>query len=536
MLKPILFAAFSCFFVQNISAQSGLKMFDNSYVHEIRVYFDEPDFWQILGNNYNLDNDSDPNTIGGSLEAEVIIDGNTVSQVGVRQKGFFSNWGSGSALKKPLKLDFNEFLEDGKYDKLKSINLQNAFKDPTFMRDMLSYQILRDFGVAAPRSSYAKVYLNDELWGLYVVVESVNKTFLKEHFGDNEGNLYKAGFTSMQYSGLDQSNYYSEFELKTNETENDWSRLVHLLKVIKNTPAALFRDSLSKYMDMESYFKTMAVDVTILNWDSHFDHGRNFYLYDNPADGKFHWIPWDYNLAFANNFDQYDLTISNLRSQFDYDKILPKRVLGNTAFKQEYLQYACQLHKEVFTPQHLNPIIDQAKALIVNDVQADPNKFYDDMEIFHESINDGIVTTVIDSFHFVDSVWNGSMWEVTDTIFIFEYTEEFIGLKSLIANRHEVLQSELENQWQITCLSDTDTPLAAGFEAWPNPVADWLHLRLPEPGARISLYDAQGRLLKSAQFDQDAFSLSMSEHRPGVYWVECVTQQGKSTAKVLVAR
>lgn len=518
--------------------QSGQTTFDDSYIHEIRVYFQEPNFWQILTDNYFLENDNDPSTINLSLKAEVIIDGQEVSEVGVRQKGFFSNWGSGAALKKPLKLDFNEFNPEGKHDGLKSLNLQNAFKDPSFMRDVLSYQILRDFGVAAPRTAYAKVFLNDTYWGLYVMVESVNKTFLKEHFGNNDGNLYKANWTSLHYLGTNQEAYFEDFELKTNELENDWSRLIKFLKVVNQTPNNTFRDSLSKYMNLESYFKTLAVDVTIQNWDSHFDHGRNFYLYDNPVDGKFYWIPWDYNLAFATSFDYYDIALVTLRAQPDYDKILPKKVLSNTLLRKEYLETACKLHSDVFTEEHLFPVIDETESLIAQEVVGDPNKFYSDPELFHQSLDNGFTATIVDSFHFVDSVWNGTMWVVTDTTFIFEYIEEFVGLKSMISERHEDIQLELTIKYQISCTVATNTPEDALFslDVWPNPTTDWLQIKADRPGLQYSIFDIQGRLLRRGEPQSAQFSVPVTNLPEGVYWLECKGENGRHMKKFVINR
>ncbi|HLP96262.1 MAG TPA: CotH kinase family protein [Saprospiraceae bacterium] len=529
----------SLFFLSRaVYGQSGLATFDDSYVHEIRVYFQEPNFWQILSDNYFLENDNDPATENLSLKAEVIIDGQEISEVGVRQKGFFSNWGAGDALKKPLKLDFNEFNPDGEHDNLKSLNLQNAFKDPSFMRDVLSYRILRDFGVAAPRTAYAKVFLNDTYWGLYVMVESVNKTFLKEHFGDNDGNLYKANWTSLQYLGANQEAYVEDFELKTNETENDWSRLIKFLKVVNQTPNIAFRDSLVKYMDMESYFKSMAVDVTIQNWDSHFDHGRNFYLYDNPTDGKFYWIPWDYNLAFASGFEFYDIALVNLRSQPGYDKVLPRRVLSNATLRGEYLEVACQLHQATFTEEHLFPVIDETELLIAQEVENDPNKFFHQPDVFHNSLNDGMTILQVDSFHLVDSVWNGSMWVVTDTTFIFQYVEEFVGLKSMISERHVDIQTELTNKYQISCTVATSDPEASLFllDVWPNPATDWLQIKAEQPGLQFTIFDAQGRLLRRGEPQATQFSIPVANLPEGVYWLECRSDQGRHMKKFVINR
>lgn len=533
MQKLTTLLLFLCAWTHNLSAQSGLQMFDETYVHEIRIKFDEPNFWDTLTVHYLVTVDTNLENI--PLPALVTIDGTTLDSVGVTQKGYYSNWGAGASLKKPLKLDFNDFV-DGEYDNLKSINLQNAFMDPTLMRDMLSYRILREMGVAAPRSSYARIYINDDYWGLYVVVESVNKTFLKEHFGNNDGNLYKANYTSLQYLGTNQDDYSHDFELKTNETANDWSRLIRFIKTINNTPNGSFKDSLERHFELNSYFKSLAVDVTTNNWDSHFEHGRNFYLYDSPADGKFHWIPWDYNLAFAGGpFNNYDITLAGLRSNPDYDKILPKRVLNNNALRAQYLEIACDLHNSVFTPEHLNPIIETTKALIYNDLEDDPNKFYPEMEDFEIAVTEGIQRIVTDSFHLVDSFWNGTIWEHIDTVFVWEYEEYVPGLQSLIAERNASIRAELSDVYGLSCATPTGEPLALSFDIWPNPASEWLSLHIPEPGT-ITLFDVNGRIRKRTSLDQTDIKIPLQEFDPGVYWIEYATDKERSTRKMVVQR
>jgi hypothetical protein len=528
-------AAFPCCLC---TAQSGLSMFDSTYVHEIRVYFDDPAFWETLTANYLLEDDGDPNTVNIPIAADVRIDGNLVQNIGIKQKGYFSNWGSGDALKKPLKLDFNEFEPGGEYDNLKSLNLQNAFMDPSLMRDMLSYRILRDFGVAAPRSTYAKVYLNDQYWGLYVAVESVNKTFLKEHFGNKDGNLYKANWAYMEYKGDDQNLYADEFELKTNEDVNDWSRLVKFMKIVKNTPLAKFRDSLTKYMAVDGYLRALAVDVTTNNWDSHFDHGRNFYLYDNPEDGKFHWIPWDYNLSFG--FYDYDITFKEVRNTPSYDKILPRRVMSSTSLRQMYLNLACQLHHSTYRPEVLEPIIDYHRDLIEADLAADENKFYDDIEMFHQALEGGFSRTKIDSFHVIDSTWNGSMWVPIDTFITFEYQEVFRGIKDMVTERNEAILDELATDFNITsCTSAADpapqpTP-ELSLSLWPNPASEYVQIRLPGKG-QLSIYDDAGRVRMRGQFEGNTIKMPLAGYTSGTYWVEYRSDQGATVQKLALIR
>ena len=73
------------------------------------------------------------------------------------------------------------------------INLKSMYNDPSQMREALAWRLFRAAGVPAARHTYAKLAFDATYYGLFSVIEQVDKRFLKEHFGDNDrGHLYKA--------------------------------------------------------------------------------------------------------------------------------------------------------------------------------------------------------------------------------------------------------------------------------------------------------------------------------------------------------
>jgi spore coat protein CotH len=51
------------------------------------------------------------------------------------------------------------------------------------MRDVLAYKFMRDAGISAPRTAYVKLYLNNTYWGLYIMVEEIDKNFIEKELG-----------------------------------------------------------------------------------------------------------------------------------------------------------------------------------------------------------------------------------------------------------------------------------------------------------------------------------------------------------------
>ncbi|HAA00679.1 MAG TPA: spore coat protein CotH, partial [Flavobacteriales bacterium] len=112
-----------------------------------------------------------------------------IDSVGVRLRGNSSYGHPGN--KKPIQLDFNEFVSGQKLDGLKKLNLNNSFLDPTQIREKLFLDVLNNMGLPSPRSTYVRVYFNGTYIGLYKGIETVNKEFLDRRFGNSNGNLYR---------------------------------------------------------------------------------------------------------------------------------------------------------------------------------------------------------------------------------------------------------------------------------------------------------------------------------------------------------
>jgi len=305
-----------------VEAQSGDQMFDNSFLHEIHIEFSNSNYWNTLIENYESTEE------GGKvpyLLGNVKIDGVEVDSVGIRLKGFTSYLASD--VKKPIKIDFNEFVKGQKYDGLRKLNLNNGTGDPSMQRDVICYDMLRNLGVKASRTSFSKVYLNDVYWGLYQNIEQVDKAFLKNNFENNKGNLYKnKGWDTLQWRGNMASSYYPPYELKTNKDENNWNGFVNFVDVINNSSDADFETEIEKIFDVDVFLKTLAVDVATNNWDSYLEHGRNWYLYEDPKSGIFSWIPWDYNLSFSASLGFGGSDECFLFSDFSYEPLDSVRI------------------------------------------------------------------------------------------------------------------------------------------------------------------------------------------------------------------
>jgi len=278
------------------SAQSAPPhpLFDTDAVHTVRLRFSAEDWYQQLRTNFEGKDDPD------YMEVDVTVDDLPFARAGIRFKGN-SSYNSYPGRKKSFKIKLNKYVKGQKYEGLETFNLNNAFKDPSFVREKIYYELAASMGIAAPRVSYAAVYINDAYWGLYFLTEQVDKTLLQGRFGENEdGNLFKGDPRgTLEYRGQDPAPYKSMYELETNESADDWSDLIELSRVLNNTPAAELPGAIEPILDIDPILSFLALNNYTVNLDSYIGSGHNYYIYHRHSDGRFTPIPWDPNEAWG---------------------------------------------------------------------------------------------------------------------------------------------------------------------------------------------------------------------------------------------
>ena len=122
--------------------------------------------------------------------ADFVWNGQTVRNSGVRSRGL----GSRSGTKPGLRVDFDRYTSDQTFLGLKSVILDNLTQDPSGVRESVAMRMFARMGVPGPRESFARLYVNDQLIGLYAIVESVDKDLLARVYGTVEGNVQNDGY------------------------------------------------------------------------------------------------------------------------------------------------------------------------------------------------------------------------------------------------------------------------------------------------------------------------------------------------------
>ena len=271
--------------------------FDETVLHEIRLTINSRD-WQSLKDHY-LDNTY--------YQSDFKWKDKTVRGIGIRSRGT----GSRSGIKPGLRVDFDRYVADQKFLGLKSFVLRNNTQDPSNLHERLSMLIFRRMGLPAPREAHTKLYINNAYAGLYTIVESIDKVFLKNTWNNDGGYLYKYDYPAdekpyyFEYKGSDPGLYVPlPFKPETHESDPKPEFIEQFVRTINETSEGQFRSAINDYLDVERFLRHIAVEMWVGDGDGFLGNWgmNNFYLYRFDGEKKFRFIAWDKSNAFLDRW------------------------------------------------------------------------------------------------------------------------------------------------------------------------------------------------------------------------------------------
>lgn len=297
----------------------------------------------------------------------------TVYNVGFRLRGNTSRYSA----KKSFKVAFNSFTQGMKWNNLEKMNLNGEHNDVSILRSYLSAQMLVQAGVVAPRTSYVKLYVNNEYKGLYINLEHIDEQFLKQRFPlNNYGTLIKAGYgANLKNLGTNEANYTAFYELKQG---NNLQSLIQFIAVL-NTNSSNFPCAIQAVFDVDSYLKTLAIEILTGHWDGYAFNKNNYYLYQRPSDGKFMFIEYDMDNTFGVDWSNINWTNRNIYSWGNTTDPRPlySKLMAVPYFKDRFTHFVDSFTTAFFNTTAIVSLAQQKQALIETAALDDDYKGYD---------------------------------------------------------------------------------------------------------------------------------------------------------------
>jgi spore coat protein CotH len=349
-------------------------LFDSTVVQRIDLRLHSAD-WEKLKQNFQ------ENTY---YPADVVFNGQTVRNTGIRSRGF----GSRSATKPGLRVDFDRYATDQTFLGLKSFVLDNLTQDASGIHETMAMKVFDRLGIAAPREAHVRLYVNNEYIGVYAAVESIDKDFLARVFGtigedvQNDGYLYEFDYVDtwqFAYLGSDLASYKVRFDPKTHETKSDAEKfgpIENLVRLANELSPDQFMPVLGEHVDLRAFIRYVAAQNFVGQNDGFLGYAgmNNFYFYRLENATKHVFIPWDEDNAFWGP----DFPI-NMRHE---DNVLMRKAMQVPELRDEYyalLDEAMTVTAEPTGPDGLSWFEYEVRRqldLINSAMQDDPSRPY----------------------------------------------------------------------------------------------------------------------------------------------------------------
>ena len=240
-------------------------------------------------------------------------------------------------------LNMNKHVKDQTFHAIDKLHLNNSVQDESYLCEWLCSDLSRDAKVPTPRTTHARVWLNDRDLGLYVLKEGFDQTFLKRHFAGRTGNLYDGGF--VQDIDVD-------LEKDCGKGPDDHSDL-HSLKDACLEPDPEQRwSALEERLDVDAFLSFMAIELMTAHWDGYTQNKNNYRIYFDPAHGKARFLPHGMDQMFGDpGFPILEYP----------EPIVASAVMHNPEWRKRYRDRVAEL-LPLFEPQRLHEKLDTVVA------------------------------------------------------------------------------------------------------------------------------------------------------------------------------
>ncbi len=279
-------------------AQSTDELFDDSQLHEIRLLLNSNDWARLKA-------DFSSNTYyPADLEWRDV----KVRNIGIRSRGL----GTRNEFKPGLRVDMNRYASGQRFLGMRSLLLDNVYRDQSLMRERVSMKLFARLGLPVPRESHTRLYVNNEFVGLYAITEELGEDFVRRVFKKPEsdepdkGTLFEYKWIdewNFGYLGADLEAYKTRFEARTHENDSMadlYGSVEELVRSANQSPVDRYLEDVDALVDLRKLMVYMGVEAFLADYDGLVGYKgmANFYLYRPEDSRQAQFIPWDKDQTF----------------------------------------------------------------------------------------------------------------------------------------------------------------------------------------------------------------------------------------------
>jgi len=200
--------------------------------------------------------------------------------------------------KAALRLEFPNELQ--RVFGIKRMTLNNMIQDRSKINEAVGYTLFRGMGIAAPRTSYAQIWVNGVPYGLYLNVESIDSVALEKRDKVGGTNHLYEGSLGSQGNPLNPDDAHYQVDVGSLTNRSDLAALISA----SQEPSATWYARVNAVADLKAMTRFWAIERYIGNWDGYSSPSiSNYYLHSN-TDGRFQMLPWGIDQIFSGGVDK----------------------------------------------------------------------------------------------------------------------------------------------------------------------------------------------------------------------------------------
>ena len=425
----------------NTSAEYEEKIFGKD-VLEISITTEEAN-WQNL-----MDNAGDKPWI----ECDITIDGVTFKDVGIKTKGNTSlqQLVKDESTRYSLKVNFGKYTEGQTCYGLDKLALNNIYADSTYLKEYMSYDLMRFMQVPSSLCTFANITVNGEHYGFFLAVEDADDSYLERIYGsdsnvkgykpeamdmagqpdrknmpqmsEQDGNTQRPDFPDGDSSGFPQrpdggnmpqmpgqggmpggmdggrngvdltyiddapESYSNIFDNHINKIEEEDQQ--RLIASLKNISNG---EKLEESINVDEVLRYTACNVFLVNLDSYLSSNCHNYILTE-LNGQLSMLPWDYNLSFGtyqckSADDAVNYAIDTVfNGVSEEERPLIAKLLAKEEYREKYHQYLREIAEKYVQSGKFAETVEKVSSVINDYVKTDSTSF-DGYDAYVEGID-----------------------------------------------------------------------------------------------------------------------------------------------------
>lgn len=286
--------------------------------------------------------------------------------VGIRNRG------NASRGKRPNNFRVN-FRSDAKWRGIEALNINSQYPHVQYAGSVLyrlsglPTQTARPVLIRANNVDPTERFSGK--FSFYACNEVLDSDFADAHFpNDPSGNIYRGirlhnMGANLAYLGDDPEPYKQNYFKRTNKSEDDWSDLFELTRVLDTTPESNYVQEVRRVVDVTEWMRYFAIETIVDNKETNLGNGNNgtgqgddYFLYSGVLDKKFKVLPYDLDTIMGEGDSSGDVDDGLFRAAANP---IIERFLKHPEFAPVYYHELHRILNSTFAPENFDPTIEE---------------------------------------------------------------------------------------------------------------------------------------------------------------------------------